>query len=46
MFTIDDIKIKLAEENKGIRLTTQNDDSVILPNQTMTSVENIRHYRQ
>ena len=41
MFTIDDIKIELTEENKGIRLTTQNDDNVILPNQTMTSVENI-----
>jgi hypothetical protein len=41
MFTIDDIKIELAEENKGIRLTTQNDDNIILQNQTMTSVENI-----
>ena len=41
MFTIDEIKIELTEENKGIRLTTRNDDNVILPNQTMTSVENI-----
>jgi hypothetical protein len=40
MFTIDDIPIELAEENKGIRLTTD-DDNLILPNQTMTSVEHI-----
>jgi len=41
IFKIDDIEIKLAEEKKGVRLTTQNDDNVILPNQTMASVENI-----
>lgn len=41
MFNIDDITIELAEENKGVRLTTYNDDNVILQNQTMTSVENI-----
>ena len=41
MFTIDDIKIELAEENNGLRLTTHNDDNVILQNQTATSVENI-----
>jgi hypothetical protein len=41
MFTIDNIKIDLTEENNGIRLITQNDDNVILPNQTMTSIENI-----
>jgi hypothetical protein len=29
VFTIDDIQIELAEENKGIRLITQNDDNGI-----------------
>ncbi|MHB0987801.1 MAG: hypothetical protein ACYC3P_03935 [Bellilinea sp.] len=41
IFKVDDIQVELAEENKGIRLTTQNNDNVILQNQTMTSVENI-----
>jgi hypothetical protein len=41
IFKIDDIEIELAEKNKGIRLTTHNDDNIILPNQTMDSVENI-----
>ncbi len=40
-FKIDDTEIELARENKGIRLTTHNDDNIILPNQTMDSVENI-----
>ena len=40
-FTVDGIEIELAEENGGIRLTTRHDDNVILPDQTMASVENI-----
>jgi hypothetical protein len=41
MFKVDYIEIELAEENEGIRLTTQNSDNVILQNQTIASVENI-----
>ena len=41
MFTIDNIKIELGKENNGVRLTTDNDDRVILPNQTIAFVKNI-----
>ena len=41
MFKVDHIQIELTEEDQGIRLTTQNNDNVILKNQTMISVEKI-----
>ena len=41
MFKVDHIQIELTEENQGIRLTSQNNDNVILQNQTMPSVEKI-----
>ena len=41
MFKVDYIQIELTEEDQGIRLTTQNNDNVILKNQTMISVEMI-----
>jgi len=41
MFKVDHIQIELSKEDQGIRLTTQNNDNVILLNQTVTSVEKI-----
>ena len=41
MFKVDHIQIELSKEDRGIRLTTQNNDNVILLNQTVPSVEKI-----
>ena len=38
---IDDIQIELTKESSGIRLTTPNNDNVILKDQTASSVEAI-----